>query len=367
MRNVVIILPTYNEVANIKPLIERLRQTFPNLIKYNFSILVVDDNSPDGTAEVVERLQKKYKNIHLLTGPKKGLGVAYVRGMQYAVEKLKADIFFEMDADFSHNPDLIPLFLSAIEAGADFVIGSRYIPKGSIPQDWAFYRKLFSIAGNVVVRFGLMIPKMRDWSSGYRAIRSEVFKNVHADLEKYSGYTFQIALLHRAIQKGYNVVEVPLQFIDRKYGGSKFESVDFIINVLLYIFFNSTFIRFCIVGGIGFVINILGLEIFYQAGLLTPGPAAALGAEFAIISNFLLNNFWTFSHNKISENNKLLAKFIQFNTISAGAIFIQWIVVGLGTSFFGDETRLLFLVLAIVTFVVPYSYFMYNRFIWKSN
>lgn len=365
MRNVVIILPTYNEVANIKPLIERLRQTFPNLIKYNFSILVVDDNSPDGTTEVVERLQKKYKNIHLLTGPKKGLGVAYVRGMKYAVEKLNADIFFEMDADFSHNSDLIPLFLSAIEAGADFVVGSRYIPEGSIPQDWAFYRKLFSIAGNVVVRFGLVIPKIRDWSSGYRAIRSEVFKNVHAGLEKYSGYTFQIALLHRAIQKGYNVVEVPLQFIDRKHGGSKFESVDFITNVLLYIFFNSTFIRFCIVGSIGFIINVLGLEIFYGLGL-RPGPAAALGAEFAIVSNFLLNNFWSFSYNKIVDNH-LFKKFFQFNTVSAGAIFIQWIIVGLGTSIFGDQTRLICLIFAIVIFVIPYSYFMYNRFIWKSN
>lgn len=366
MSNVVIILPTYNEAENINPLIQALQKVFTSLKQYHCSILVVDDNSPDGTAAKVGGLQKKYPNLYLLTGNKRGLGTAYIRGMKYATGELNADILFEMDADFSHDPKLIPQFLTKIEEGADLVIGSRYIKGGSIPAEWALHRKIFSVMGNLIVRFGLMIPRLREWTNGYRAIKSEVFKEVASGLDKFAGYTFQVAFLHRTIEAGFRVEEVPVNFVDRKYGKSKIAAFDYISNVILYIFLNSSFIRFCIVGGIGFFINVLGLEIFYQAGL-GPGPAAALGAEFAIISNFLLNNFWTFSHKKISKDNRLLARFIQFNTVSAGAIFIQWIVVGLGTSFFGDETRLMFLVLAIVIFVIPYSYFMYNRFIWKSN
>ena len=363
---VAFILPTYNERKNIGLLLEALLKISKKHKQYDFKTLVVDDNSPDGTGKIVREYIKKNPSIHLITGSKKGLGIAYVRGMKYAVEKFKADIFFEMDADLSHDPKLIPLFLAKIEDGADLVIGSRYIKGGSIPKNWAFHRKIFSIFGNLIVRFGLMIPKVREWSSGYRAIKSGVFKKVSKGLKQYPGYTFQIAFLHRAIQSGFNVVEIPLNFIDRRYGKSKFIPIDYISNVLLYIFLNSSFIRFCIVGGIGFIINIIGLEVFYSLGL-RPGSAAALGAEFSIISNFFLNNFWAFSHKKIKREANLFKKFLQFNTVSIGAIIIQLIVVGLGTSIFGDQTRFIFLVLAIVVFIIPYSYFMYNKFIWKTK
>ena len=363
---VVYILPTYNEKDNIASMLEALLKIFKKNSQYQFQILVVDDNSPDGTGELVKQYIKKHSLIHLMTGPKKGLGFAYIRGMKYAVNKLKADIFFEIDSDLSHDPKLIPSFLKEIEKGADLVIGSRYIKGGSIPREWAWQRKVFSIFGNLIARFGLMIPRVHEWSSGYRAIKAEVFKKVGADLEKYTGYTFQIAFLHRTIQAGFKVVEIPLNFIDRKHGKSKFIPLDYIANVLLYIFLNSSFIRFCLVGTIGFIINLIGLEIFYRLGM-SPGTAAALGAEFSIISNFLFNNFWAFAHKKIEKEESLLKKFLQFNTVSIGAVIIQWIVVSLGTSIFGDQTRFIFLVLAVGVFIIPYSYFMYNKFIWKTK
>lgn len=363
---IIIILPTYNEVDNIKTLIKELQEIFSSLSKYDFSILVVDDNSPDRTADKVRKLQKKHKNIFLLTGPKRGLGAAYVRGMKYAIEKLKAEVFFEMDADLSHNPKLIPCFLAEIEKGADLVIGSRYINGGSIPAEWAMHRKIFSIIGNFIVRFGLMLPQIHEWTSGYRAIKREVFEKINDGLNKFTGYTFQVAFLHRTVQAGFKVVEVPLNFVDRRYGKSKIAPLDYISNIILYILLNSSFIRFCVVGTIGFIINVIGLETFYRLGL-KPGPAAALGAEFAIVSNFILNNFWTFSHKKIKRGGNVLRKFLQFNLVAVGAVIIQWLVVGLGTDIFGDQTRFLFLVLAVIVFVIPYSYFMYNRFIWRRS
>jgi len=363
---VVIILPTYNEKENIRPLFEKLFKIFKKIQTHQFKILVVDDHSPDGTAEIVKEFAKRNASIYLLTGSKKGLGVAYVRGMRQAMKKLKADVFFEMDADLSHQPNLIPAFLKEIEKGADFVIGSRYIKGGSIPGEWAWHRKLFSLVGNLIVRLGLMIFRIHDWSSGYRAIKTQVFTKVGQGLEKYPGYTFQIAFLHRAIQSGFKIKEIPLNFIDRRYGKSKFIPLDYITNVLLYIFLNSSFIRFCLVGTIGFIINVFGLEVFYRLGF-RPGSAAALGAELAIISNFIFNNFWTFAYKKIKKGKGFLKKFFQFNSVSLGAIMIQWLVVGLGTSIFGDQTRFLFFTLAVVVFIIPYSYFMYNRFIWKNS
>ena len=219
---IVLITPTYNERANIE---EFVRRVFSLGLK-DFCMVIVDDNSPDGTAKVVAKLQKDYKNIDLITGKKAGLGAAYVRGMNYALSKMKAEIMFEMDSDLSHDPDVIPSFIAEIEKGAEYVVGSRYIQGGSIPSNWAWQRKLYSFLGNFIVRYGLMVTKIREWSSGYRAMKSYVFKAIEPNLEKYTGYTFQIASLHRVIQNGFKVTEIPIHFVDRKYGESKFEVFD---------------------------------------------------------------------------------------------------------------------------------------------
>ena len=141
--------------------------------------------------------------------------------------------------------------------------------------------------------------------------------------------------------------------------------MEYISNVLLYILLNSSFIRFGMVGVVGFTINSLGLELFYRIGF-HPGTAAAIGAEFAIVANFLLNNFWTFSHKKINRGEGIRKNFLKFNTVAAAAVLMQGVVVGLGTHIYGDETRFIFLILAVVFLIVPYSYFMYNKFIWNK-
>src|SRR5579862_2698624 len=150
---VVIIITTYKEKGNIERLIEILEtQIFPKIKNHDMNILIADDNSPDGTEDVVRNLMKKYKNLDLITGPKEGLGAAYIRAMSYAIDKKQADVMFEMDADLSHDPTKIPAFLQKIDEGYDFVIATRYSQGGSIPSNWGLKRKMFSVFGNLLVR-----------------------------------------------------------------------------------------------------------------------------------------------------------------------------------------------------------------------
>ncbi len=370
--NAVIIIPTYNEKGNIERLIEILQtEVFPKIKNYNMSILVADDSSPDGTEEVIRGLMKKWKNIEISSGEKKGLGAAYVRGMKYAIEKMNADVLFEMDADLFHDPHKVPEFLKKIDEGYDFVIGTRYSHGGSIPKDWGVHRKLFSIAGNLLVRAILMRFYIHDWTGGYRAIRKEVFITVEKSLNKYKGYTFQVAFLHKAIQNHYTVVEVPFKAVDRTLGRSKIAAGDFITNLLKYVItqriielWHSPFSKYAMTGFIGYLINAISLEFFYRQGL-HPSLAGAIGAEMSIIWNFVVNNFWAFNQQKITNPWKVLLKFPQFNLVSLGSLGIISTVLFFGTHAFGEHTRQLFLIIAIGFFVIPYSYTMYNIFIWK--
>lgn len=172
---VVVIIPTYNEKGNIEKLINILEEEiFPTIKNHNMNILVADDSSPDGTADTVKELMKKWKNLDINVGEKHGLGAAYVRAMTYAIDK-GAEIMFEMDADLQHDPKKIPEFLKKIDEGYDMVIGTRYSQGGSIPQNWPIKRKIFSVFGNLLVRFILLKFSIHDWTGGYRALKKKCF------------------------------------------------------------------------------------------------------------------------------------------------------------------------------------------------
>ena len=141
-------------------------------MRHDCHVLVVDDSSPDGTADVVRQKQTLYPNVHLLTGKKQGLGAAYIRGMRYALDNLRADAVFEMDSDFSHKPEDVPRLMAALDTGADFVIGSRYVKGGSIPPEWGMFRRMNSLFGNIVARYLAGIYKVRDCTAGFRASRA---------------------------------------------------------------------------------------------------------------------------------------------------------------------------------------------------
>jgi dolichol-phosphate mannosyltransferase len=373
---VVIIIPTYNEVKNIGRLLEYLfEKIFPKIDtkKFDMQILVVDDTSPDGTAKVVKKLQKKYKKLHLFLNKKKaGLGGAYMKGMEYATDSLGAEVMFEMDADFSHDPEVIPAFLKKISQGYDLVLGSRYIKGGSIPKDWGFHRKIQSRLGNLIIRIILSKFDIHDWTTGYRALTTKLFQELRSEMNKaeFFGYTWQIGFLHKTIRKNYKVAETPIHFIDRTYGQSKL-GFEYFKNTLFYIFtirFKELqqIIKFAVVGTIGFIVNYSAMEIFYKAFGISPDNSAALGAELAIISNFTLNNLWTFNHKKIKTFKKIAGKFLQFNLFSIGAVIIQKVVIWSGIKLFGQDLYQLYFIVAVGLAMIL-NYIIYTRVIWKDK
>ena len=372
---VVIVIPTYNEKGNIERLISILEEEiFPKIKKHDMNILVVDDNSPDGTSDEVIKLMKKWENIDLNLGEKRGLGAAYVRGMSYAIEKMKAEVLFELDADLSHDPEKIPEFLKKIDEGFDMVIGTRYSRGGSIPKNWGVNRKIQSIVGNLVVKTILMRFWIHDWTGGFRALRKEVFLKEKKELTAFRGYTFQVSFLHKAVRDGFKVAEIPFNFTDRTLGRSKIVPTEYIVDLLKYVIrariielFHSPFMKYAMTGFVGYLINAITLEIFSESFGLAPFFAALFSAELSIIWNFILNNFWAFGQHKITNPWKILLKFPQFNLVSFGSLLIISTTVFLGTHLFGNTTivRQASLVISIALFVIPYSYSMYNIFIWK--
>jgi dolichol-phosphate mannosyltransferase len=214
MSNIVII-PTYKEKENIESMISTI-----SCLPIKFDILIIDDNSPDGTADIVKSLQITYKNLHLIErAGKMGLGTAYIMGFDWAIEN-DFDYIFEMDADFSHDPrDLIKLYKACNEGRADLAIGSRYI-SGVNVVDWPLSRVLMSYFASIYVRI-ITGMKIMDTTAGFKCYKKEVLKSIRSHQIKSVGYCFQIEMKFTAWKLGYKIVEVPIIFTDRKLGTSK--------------------------------------------------------------------------------------------------------------------------------------------------
>ncbi len=211
--NILVIIPTYNEAYNIKRLI-------PEILKQhtNIEILVIDDNSSDNTAAIVENMMEINKQIHLIERPSKmGLGTAYVEGFRYAL-KGKYDLIFEMDADLSHDPNSIPEFLKTIEH-CDLVIGSRYV-RGVNVINWPLSRLLLSWFANLYTRVITGLP-IKDSTSGFKCFRRKVLENIDLDSINSDGYSFQIEMHFKTWKKGFKITEIPIIFTDRYHGESK--------------------------------------------------------------------------------------------------------------------------------------------------
>ena len=379
-KNAVVVIPTYNEAETIGKMIDHLFSvTFPESPTWNCKVLIVDAKSPDGTSEIVKEKQKKYSNLDLYVEEKKeGIGAAYVKGFRRAMEKLDADVVIEFDGDFQHPPEAIPVMLSEIDKGYDYILGSRKIKGGSNPKGWGFKRVFFSEVGGLAARFILFFPTKKffsitDPTTGLKASRVDGFVNKMKMDNLYSrSFGYKLEFLYQMVNLGAKVKEIPLKFQLREAGESKIASgtPKDILRTTILLRLNDpktqSFIKFGVVGFVGYLVNALGLELFYYLGL-SAGIAAALGAELSIISNFTWNNLWTFSSKKISGVANIVKKFLAFNLTSAGAVIIQFIVVGLGTRFFGDQWRQILLIIAIGFFIIPYNWLMYNKFIWKKK
>lgn len=211
-----LILPTYDEAANIERFVGAVRDKLPAGAR----ILIVDDNSPDGTGALADRLAATHEDVSVMHRPRKeGLGPAYIAGFRQALSG-GAGLVLEMDSDFSHQPAYLPRLLEAAKS-ADLVIGSRYVPGGGV-SDWGALRRAISRGGSTYARLMLGVS-IRDLTGGFKCFRREVLEAIDLDAVQARGYAFQVELTYRAIQLGFKVVEVPIVFRDRQVGSSKMD------------------------------------------------------------------------------------------------------------------------------------------------
>lgn len=372
---VVIIPATYNEKGNIERLITIMEEeVFPKIKNHEMYILVADDNSPDGTGDAVKKLMKKWKNIHISEGPRKGLGAAYIRGMTYAVEKLDAQVMFEIDADLQHDPHKIPQFIKKIDEGYDMVIGNRYSDGGSVPHNWPLARKTFSIVANLFIRTVFTKFSVHDWTGGYRALRKEVFLKEKDKLTNYRGYIFQISFLHKAVRDGFKIAEVPFHFSDRTLGNSKIAPFGYILDVVAYVVISrmkelifGKFGKFLVVGGVGFTIDAAVLRGLVEYANWHPAPANLVGGALAIFSNYNFNNLWTFSDRGNKGVTSYFLKMLEFYLSSGmGVVFIQTGTIFILTHLFGKDLYFIYFLLGTF-FLLIWNFTMYSKVIWKRK
>lgn len=221
---VLVIIPTYNEAENVESIVTRTRRANPTV-----DVLVADDNSPDGTGEIADRLAREDEHVHVMhRRGKEGLGAAYLAGFHWGLDR-DYDALVEMDADGSHQPEQLPLLLEALKH-ADMVKGSRYVRGGSV-VNWPKYRELISRGGGLWTRMCLGI-KVKDPTGGFNAFRADTLRRIGLDEVASAGYCFQLDMTWRTLRKGMTVAEVPIEFVEREYGNSKM-SKDIVIEALL--------------------------------------------------------------------------------------------------------------------------------------
>ena len=226
-RRVLVVLPTYQEAANIERVLWRIRAAVPDAM-----VLVVDDGSPDGTAELADVAGAELGSIAVLRrAGKAGLGDAYRAGFAWGLDH-GFDVLIEMDADLSHDPGSLPSLVDAVRSGADLSIGSRYVEGGSAPG-WAWHRKLLSRFGNRYAAAMLRL-QVHDATSGFRAYRAEALREVGLDSVRADGYGFQIEMAYRVARNGGHITEVPISFVDREAGESKM-SMRIVVEALILV------------------------------------------------------------------------------------------------------------------------------------
>lgn len=370
LKKVVVIIPTYNEAAVIQDTIRQVFAQLETVPDHQGLVLIFDSNSGDETRIRVEAIQKDYPDLHLQgEAHKSGLGSAYLQAMTYALDVLEADIIFEYDADLSHQPKYIPDMIKALQ-NCDVVLGSRYVPGGSIPANWQFHRKIFSILGNYVARL-FLTSKYKDFTSGFRATRGAILKKVLPEKFLSDHYAYKIHLLWLLHQAKARVQEYPIEFVDRDKGVSKLprNSVADSLRVvgILRLKELGLYFKMCMVGSIGIVLQLLVYNLLRT--LLLPYAASMIAVLTAILSNFTLNSQFTFKKQAVTRKLKgKVKKLTGFVLYSLGIILLQSIWVTAGTRFLGrgffKENILLGVGIILASFC---NYYIYSRRIWPER
>ncbi|MBI2785712.1 MAG: glycosyltransferase family 2 protein [Legionella longbeachae] len=367
---VVIIIPTHNESSVIQMTIDQVFATVKLNDQYDIHILIFDSASTDNTQEIVATLQKNYPKLHLKNEAiKSGLGSAYLQAMNYALLELHADIIFEFDADLSHQPKYIIPMLEMLQT-CDCVVGSRYVRGGSIPNNWALHRKLFSVLGNYIAR-AILSFKYKDFTSGFRATRRQQLLKVLPNRFLTNHYAYKMQLLWLLHRNKAKICEYPIEFIDRNMGYSKLPKNSIIdslrvIFTLRYQEINRYF-KMCIVGSLGIMVQFATYNLMRKCHL-SPFNASQIAVFAAIINNFILNNQLTFStKNKISTSLKM-KRLMLFALYSLIIINVQSYWLRLGVICFGSGALQENLIMGIgIGLISLLNYYTYSRHIWTEQ
>jgi len=399
MQKIVVTCPTYNEKKNIKNIATVILAQQKYLSKYELQVLFSDSHSPDGTYSFAQKLSQKNPNIHALDVKERGIGVGIYLGHKYAVEKLGADILIQMDADLQQNPADIPRFIKEIEKGYDLVIGSRLVKGGA--NQLPGLRKLFTLGASWICRILWGELKLHEFTNSYRAFTKELFEKVNFDRIpwKSTSYVYQPAFLNEALLAGAKWIEIPIVFSHRTAGTSKIKTSSYIKDLMIYsvkvaIRRRETLIKFLIVGSIGYFVNAIPLGLLNRGEInimnikfltfhVLSSPifnfipanssifllerlfwATVVAIELSIISNFILNDSWTFK-SKERVRKPLIIRFIQFNTASVGSPIIQIITILLLFNLFHIHEQI-GLVFGILLGLV-WNWLWASKFIWKAK
>jgi dolichol-phosphate mannosyltransferase len=351
-----ILIPTYNEHDNIAPLLERINAAIPG--KY-YEVLFVDDDSRDGTPELIKQLSAKYPCRVVVRKDKKGLASAVVDGFGWA----EADTILVMDADLQHPPEVVPSLIEAIQNGADIAVASRYVPGGGT-AGWSRIRKI--ISSGAILLAHVLLPQSRrvkDPMSGFFAFKKSVISGV-----KLAPIGYKILLEMLIVGKAGKVAEVPFMFAPRELGKSKLDAKQEIeyLKHLLSLMRRSgevtRFIKFCLVGGSGVLVNEGLFALFLYGFHINESLANGIGIEAAILSNFVLNHQFTFADRKGTGVKSYIEKLVKFNAASLLGAAVNWIIRLLLTNT-GVEPLIGNLVgIAVAMFL---NYFIANLWTWK--
>ncbi len=351
-KKVVILLPIWNEKINLEKFIPEIFDQQKEVPNWELEVLlVIDKRSNDGSLEYAQGLAKKNSKIHYLTvGP--GLGTALIEGHQYSLKNLKPDALAQLDADAQVSADVLPRLLKVLDDGYDLAIGSRFVPGGKNLLSPS--RRFFTWASSIVSRTIMGPFDIQEYSNSSRAFTPELFRKINLDIVPWREKSFivQPSFLYAATEAGARYKEVPLVFKNRSEGYSKMKIFNYSYDVIAYAFdarlhkwginiplFRlsrkaKTLVKFGLVGVVGTLIDFAFYKIFIISFGFPPATAKGISTEIAILNNFLLNNYWTFSHR--TTNTNIWQKLGIFNLVSLGGLAIAVLIVKTLHTVYGD-------------------------------
>ncbi|MCL4365987.1 glycosyltransferase [Patescibacteria group bacterium] len=353
-----VVLPTYNEKANLANTIEKVLEQEKNLPGWQIKIVIADDiRSSDGTEKIAKELVKKKRSIYFIK-VEPGLGVGLIRGHQYALDNLHPDVLAQLDADGQVVPDVLVRLIKTIEEGYDLAIGSRFVKGGR--NQLSFVRRVFTYGASVFFRLLVGPWDIKEVTNSARAFTPQLFKKINLNSLPWKESTFIIepAFLHEAVLAGATYKEVPLIFKNRLEGYSKNKVFNYTYDVISYCLDTwlhnlglniplykmsrraKTLVKFSLVGIVGTLVDFFFYKVLINYLSLTPASAKGVSTEIAILNNFLMNNYWTFRYRKTKTN--IWQKLGIFNAVSLGGLIIGVLIVKYLHSTYGDGFVYLF-------------------------